>query len=175
MLTGAGLAAYSGIIQATRISTAADAINDLLAEARADAVTQNITVEVRLYDIPGSADPTPAYRAAQLHWLKPDGSHPAINNPLFLPVSVVFDSTVQHSTLIAGNPITPTADAADPRMNAQTRIFHFLSDGSTDLAPGTSWFLTLRAATQSDPAHFPGNWACVTLDPTTGRAQIFRP
>jgi hypothetical protein len=35
--------------------------------------------------------------------------------------------------------------------------------------------MTVRAANQSDPAHFPANWACVAIDATTGRTQIYRP
>jgi hypothetical protein len=92
-----------------------------------------------------------------------------------LPAWVVIDATPAYSSLIAENPQIATPDASDARLNSQTRVFHFLPDGSTDLNPATNWFMTVRAATQSDPAHFPSNWACVQVDPTTGRPQIYRP
>ena len=171
-LSAASVAAYFSMTQAAALGTGAETLNDLLGDARQDAVTQNTPVEVRLYDL---ADPTPDYRAVQLHWLKADGTKPAAGNLLFLPTGVVIDSTAMHSSIIGSNPLTATPDPADSHFNSQTRVFHFFPDGSTDLPAGSSWFLTLRAATQSDPAHFPSNWASITVDPATGRAQIFRP
>jgi uncharacterized protein (TIGR02596 family) len=163
-------AAYSAFSQASALSTGAQLVSDLLAEGREDAITQNITVEVRLY-----ADATSAYRVMQLHWLKPDGTKPALQLPLFLPSAVAIDATAEHSTLIGLNTDTVAPDASDPRVNGATRAVHFLADGSTDLDPAESWFLTLRAATQNDPAHFPDNWACLTINPATGKVAILRP
>ena len=168
-LVAATLGAYHSINQADSLDTAVQEVSDLLTEARGDAMTQNISVEVRLYDVPGTGDANPAYRVMQLHGLKNGAS------PLFLPDSVVLDTTEAHSSLIAANTEAPTPDASDSRLNAQTRVFHFLADGSTDLNSTAEWFLTLRPATSSDPAHFPTDWACLSLDPTTGRVQIFRP
>jgi uncharacterized protein (TIGR02596 family) len=175
VLTAAGLAAYSSIAQATALTEAAQQVSDLLAEGRANATAQNTTVEVRFYDLPGSTDPTPGYRALQLHWLKADGTKPAVQALLFLPALVVIDGTAAHSTLIGANNIATGTDPADPYLNSQTRVFHFLADGSTDLASGGSWFVTVRAATQNNPANFPANWASVAVDPVTGRAQVYRP
>jgi uncharacterized protein (TIGR02596 family) len=169
-LAALGFEAYGVFSQSAALTTGADAVSDLLAEGRDDAITQNITVEVRIY-----ADASGAYRVAQLHWLKSDGTRPALRPALFLPSSVVFDATAAHSSLIAANPDTVAPDASDPRVNGLTRAFHFLSDGSTDLDPAGKWFLTLRAVMQSDPTHFPGNWACLMIDPATGRVSILRP
>jgi uncharacterized protein (TIGR02596 family) len=174
-LVAATLAAYASITQATALTAGAQELSDLLTEARDDAVAKNTTVEVRLYDVPGQGATTADYRVAQLYWINSDGTTPAIGAPLFLPTAIVIDSTAAHSTLIANNIEAPTPDSADSRINAQTRVFHFLADGSTDLPATQSWFLTLRSTNQSDPAKFPGNWACLTLDPTTGRVQVFRP
>jgi uncharacterized protein (TIGR02596 family) len=174
-LIAATLTGYSIVTQAAALTFAAQQMTDFLTEARDDAVAKNTTVEVRLYDVPGPGVATPAYRAAQLYWIKSDHTTPAVNAPIFLPASVVIDPTAAHSSILANNLEVATPDAADPRINGQTRVFHFLGDGSTDLPATQSWFLTLRAVTQSDPAHFPSNWACITLDPTTGRVQAFRP
>ncbi len=174
-LAAASLAGYSAITRASALNTGAQLVSDALTEARQDAMTQNMTVEVRLYDVPASGAPSRAYRALQLHWLKADGTTPGATHPLFLPASVVLDASLLHSTLIAGNDQKPPTDATDPMLNGQTHIFHFLPDGSTDLTPASPWFVTLRAATASDPAHFPSDWACITVDPTTGRVQVYRP
>ena len=166
---------YAGIVQSTAVTTGADMISDLLAEGRTDAVAQNTTVEVRIYDLPPQPGATPAYDALQLHLIKSDGTTPAAANPLLLSSWIVIDTTLSHSPLIAGNTNTATPDLTDTRLNSATRVFHFLPDGSTDLNPATNWFMTVRAANQSDPAHFPANWACVAIDATTGRTQIYRP
>jgi len=166
---------YSATVQATAVTTGADMISDVLTEGRSDAVAQNTTVEVRIYDLPPQPGAAPVYGALQLHWLKANGTTPPVASPALLPAWVVIDATPAHSPLIAANSETATPDASDSRLNSQTRVFHFLPDGSTDLNPATNWFLTVRAATQSDPAHFPSNWASVTVDATTGRPQIYRP
>jgi uncharacterized protein (TIGR02596 family) len=166
---------YSTTVQALAVTTSADILSDALAEGRTSAVTQNTQVEVRIYELPPQPGAAPVYDAIQLHWLKADGTTPAINPVVFLSSWVAIDATAAHSTLIASNAETAKPDASDARLDGNTRVFHFLPDGSTDLNPTTNWFMTVRPAAQSDPAHFPANWACVQIDPTTGRPQIYRP
>ena len=175
VLIGLALDGYTSLIQATALTTGADMLNDTLNEARQSAVTQNCAVEVRIYLSPSQPGSPPAYNALQLHWIRPDGTTPPVGSPVSLPASVVIDATPQHSSLIGINSQPATPDATDGRLNSQTRVFHFLPDGSTDLSPSTKWFLTVRVATQSDPARFPSNWVCVKVDPTTGRVQVYRP
>ena len=127
---------YAGLMQSTAVATGAAMLNDALTQGRADAVAQNTTVEVRFYDVPPQAGAPPAYDALQLHWLKPDGTTPAVAVALLLPSWVVIDTTATYSPLIASNPQMATPDATDSRLNNQTRVFHFLPDGSTDLNPG---------------------------------------
>lgn len=166
---------YSATVQAAAVTTGAEMISDALTEARTSAVAQNTTVEVRIYDLPPQSGASPVYDALQLHWVKADLTTPPVASPLLLPAWIVIDATETHSTLIAANTNIPPLDTGDTRLNSQTRVFHFLPDGSTDLNPATNWFMTVRAASQSDPAHFPSNWACIQVDATTGRAQIYRP
>lgn len=166
---------YSATIQSTAVTTGADMLSDTLTEGRTSAVAQNTTVEVRIYDLPPQPGAAPVYDALQLHWLKADGTTPPVASATLLPAWVVIDATAAHSPLIGLNTQTATPDAGDTRLNSQTRVFHFLPDGSTDLNPASNWFMTVRAATQSDPAHFPSNWASVGVNPTTGRARIYRP
>jgi uncharacterized protein (TIGR02596 family) len=165
----------SSATQSAGITTAAEMINGALVDARSSAMTQNISVEVRIYSLSTGNGQPAAYDALQLHWLKPDGTTPPVNHVLLLPAGAVIDATTGHSPLIAANSQAATPDSSDSRLNTQTRVFHFLPDGSTDLNPATNWFLTVRAATASDPAHFPSNWASVGIDATTGHAQIYRP
>jgi len=174
-LVALGAEGYSALAQAAAVTTGADMLSDVFTEARTSAVAQNTTVEVRIYDLPPQPGGAPVYDAVQLHWVKADGATPPLNNVLLLSSWIAMDATAAHSPLIGANAQTATPDASDTRLNGQTRVFHFLPDGTTDLNPATNWFLTVRPATQSDPAHFPSNWACVKVDATTGRPQIYRP
>jgi uncharacterized protein (TIGR02596 family) len=171
-LGAAAVAGYLSLNRASAVTTGAAVLSEALTEGRQEAVTQNITVEVRLYAAAGGG--ADAYRTLQLHAVNANGT-PALQAAVELPTGVVMDATAAHSTLIGANGETPTPDATDSLLNAQTRVFHFLPDGSTDLNPATTWSLTVRAATQSDPAHFPNDWACLVVDPPTGRVQIYRP
>jgi uncharacterized protein (TIGR02596 family) len=174
-LTTAGLAGFGSMMLSTALGTGADQLRDALGAAQHAAVTQNLPVEVRFYAVPGPGGMGSYYRAVQARALNPDGSITPVAPVMTLPAGVTIDPTAAHSPLIGSNPATATNDPSDPLLNGQTRVFHFLPDGSTDLPAATSWFVTLRAATASDPANFPSNWACLALDPTTGRAQIYRP
>jgi uncharacterized protein (TIGR02596 family) len=162
-------AAYSRFIESTAIDGGAQLVSDALTEARQDAVTQNDTVEVRLYAAPGGN----AYDALQLHWHQADGATPAAAPVILLPPTAVIDATAAHLALVTTHPDAPAADPADPRFDAGTLCFHFLPDGSTDLA--AQGMVTIRAASQSNPAKFPANWACLEIDPLTGRTQVYRP
>jgi uncharacterized protein (TIGR02596 family) len=157
------ISAYNSSAQATAVTTGATMI------------ARNTTVEVRIYDLPTSSSGGAVYDALQLHWVNATNSTPPMSSAVFLPSWVVIDATATHSPLIAQNPETATPDANDARLNSQTRVFHFLPDGTTDLNPATNWFMTVRVANQSDPANFPSNWACIRVDPTTGLPQIYRP
>ena len=159
----------SGFVTSSALNLSAQMIRDSLAEARQDALTQNIPVEVRLYGTSSAG-----YQAWQLRQVATDGTTQALSPFLTLPSTVAIDATPVHSTLIADT-AAPAPDRSDPRLNALTRCFHFLPGGSTDLASSTSWTLTVRAASQADPAKFPANWACIALDPVSGRAQVYRP
>jgi len=166
---------YSAMIQASAVTSGADMLSDVFTEARQGAIAQNTSVEVRIYDLPPQPGAAPAYDAIQLHWVKANGTTPPVSNVLWLSTWVAIDATAAYSPLIGANTQTATPEAGDMRLTGQTRVFHFLPDGSTDLNPATNWFLTVRASTQSDPSHFPSDWACVRVDATTGRPQIYRP
>jgi uncharacterized protein (TIGR02596 family) len=165
------LAALARLMDANALNTAAQMVDDALGEGRQDAVAQNITVEVRLYAAPNGN----GFQELQLYQRNTDGTSTSLAAPVLLPDATTIDATASHSSLVTTNAQTPVADPTDPRLNAQTRCFHFLPTGATDLSPPGPWQLTVRPVTFSDPAHFPTNWACLTLDPLTGRAQVYRP
>jgi uncharacterized protein (TIGR02596 family) len=170
ILTALTVGAFSSLAQGTAVAAGGQMIADTLTEARQDAVSQNLAVEVRIYqDAPG-------YDALQLYWIRADNTTLPIHPLVLLPNTVIIDPTSARSSLLGDVlAVIPPTDAGDPRFNAKTRVFHFLPDGSTDLAVGTNWFLTVRAIAANDPTHFPANWSCVQVDPATGRVQVLRP
>lgn len=174
ILLALAAAGYAGMIQGAAITTGADMISDTFSEGRTSAIAQNTIVEVRFYDVPSQSGGAPTYSALQLHWIKADGSCPPVNHVMSLSSWVAMDATATYSPLIASNTQSPTPDSTDTRLNAQTRVFHFLPDGTTDLSPATNWFVTVRPA-QSGGTTLPSNWACVKIDPATGRSQVYRP
>ena len=122
--------AYTRFIESAAIDSGASMVTDALTEARQDAVTQNNTVEVRLYAAPSGN----AYDALQLHGHNADGTTPALAPAIVLPSAAVIDATPAHLALGTTHQDAPASDPADPRFNAATLCFHFLPDGSTDLA-----------------------------------------
>lgn len=170
ILIGCAMAGAAKLLEANAIGTGAQMVQDGLAEARQDAVTQNLTVEVRVYAAPGGN----GFDTLQLRSLNADGTTAPLARRLLLPTGAVIDGTATHSSLVTTNS-RPAADAGDPFLDANTRCFHFLPAGGTDLAPPGPWMLTVRSAAAGDPSHFPSNWACITVDPVTGRAQIHQP
>jgi len=174
ILGAIGMMSLSSGSQAIDVTTGADLFRDALAEGRAEAMAQNSTVEVRLYARTPATGGGAIYDAMQLHWIR-DGSTPPVAHVVTLPSGTALDTTAAHSTLIASNPQTATPDANDRLLNAQTKVFHFLANGSTDLSTNSQWFMTVRAANASDPAHFPANWACVSISALIGTVQVYRP
>ena len=77
VLVAVVLEGYAGMVQSTAVTTGAAMLSDALTQGRSDAVAQNTTIEVRIYDLPPEAGGAPAYDAMQLHWLKADGTTPA--------------------------------------------------------------------------------------------------
>ena len=122
---------YSATVQASAVTTGADMLGDAFTEARASAIAQNTTVEVRIYDLPPQPGAAPVYDALQLHWLKADGTTPPVATPTLLPASIVIDATAAHSPLIAANGQTATprrqrytAEQPDARVSFFAGRFH---------------------------------------------------
>jgi prepilin-type N-terminal cleavage/methylation domain-containing protein len=104
------VAGYTRFIEATAIDGAAQMVNDVLTEARQDAVTQNKTVEVRLYAASGGN----AYDALQLHWVDSDGTTPAAAPAVILPQAAVIDATPSHLAVVTTHLDATAAKSVEP-------------------------------------------------------------
>lgn len=169
--------AIDGILQASRLSSAADDVRNFLSSAQQLAVAQNVEVEVRLYEsVSGTAaDDTPRVRTLQTLALrthdvgtvgdyKPEGAVLKLDDPL------IISGETQLSSLL-GRTFKTADAAADGRYTA----FHFFPDGSTDLPPTQPWFLTVLETKSAPQSGAPANFVTIQLHPTSGKLRTFRP
>jgi uncharacterized protein (TIGR02596 family) len=200
LIAGFAVPAASTIIRGSALSQASNAIIGQISLARQQALTKNRAVEVRFYrfadpETPGEdvANPsTGKFRAVQLFEVLENGVAVPLDKAQMLPNTVIFayteDKSVGLSSIIdqakAGTPKKPgTNDRAAQRLprgidyNYEFVSFRFLQDGSTDLSPTDSWYVTLiglndRLKTPSEP---PPNFFTVQVDPVSGSTRSFRP
>jgi len=183
ILLVAGTPVAFGVMQASRLGSSGDSVLARLLEAQQMAITQDTDVEVRIYE---GSDSTPRWCALQTYVLK-ISSDPAVDatgEGTFQPAETIFrlDSSVainnqaKLSTLFNLKAVAEDASAVNPGVGLTRHVaFRFHSDGSTDLTPGKSWFLTLVAQTSAADPSPPANYYTIQIDPATGRMRTFRP
>jgi len=183
--------AFTSILKGNDITNATEILTTQLNLARMQAISKNRQVQVRIYsyadpNIPGenpSSSATWNWHALQIFELDPGGVSVPNNKVQKLPNTAVIDYNTNLSTILptAANGralIAGSAAGSIPAVgtNYNYASFIFNPDGSTDLSPGSQWFLTVRninsVSTGSTP---PANFATVQVDPLNGTTLIFRP
>ena len=196
--------AATTILKGSQISQASQQIIGKLSMARQTALSKNRSVEVRFYrygdpNVPGEDPKDPAtgkFRAMQLFEVLENGATVPMGNVDRLPVNVVFSyestNTQGLSSLldkkrgdsVQRDPKKPGSDdPTAPRLpngidyNYQFVAFRFQQDGSTDLAPLGSWYVTLIGLNDrlAQPNKPPANFFTIQLDPVSGGTKIYRP
>lgn len=175
----------SGVLNATRLRTAADTVYNRLLEAQSLALLFNTDTELRFYAVPDLIDPAsrPTLRKLRVLTLQPpdvDEADPvATSGGVFEPVGAItsLDQEIEinpapsHSSIIDLGFTEPAEEDVHGRYVA----VRFRPDGSTSLLPGRPWFLTLHAK----DAHLRGtklrNFVTIQIDPATGRLRSFQP
>jgi uncharacterized protein (TIGR02596 family) len=200
LVAGFTVPAASTILRGSQLSQASGMLVGQISLARQQALTKNRAVEVRFYrfadpETPGEdvANPgTGKFRGIQLFEVLENGIAVPLDKPQMLPNNVVFayteDKSVGLSSIIdqakAGTPKRPgTDDKAAPRLprgidyKYEYVSFRFLQDGSTDMTPTDTWYVTLvglndvlKKATEPPP-----NFFTVQVDPVSGSTRVFRP
>lgn len=193
LLAALAIPAFQNIGASSSLSAGGQSVVDVLTLARQIAVTRNRPVEVRLYKLPESNQPTGApahYRALQIV-LNNAGQLTPLGKPVYLSEPIVISDNVKTSSLLPdpADPILPelTPSLADfslpgAERNYRFRKFQFKPDGATDLPPAASstepaWFLSLYALRQpvKDGTGLPANFFTVQIDPLTGGTKVYRP
>ena len=187
--------AATTILRGSAITQASQTLTDQISFARQRALSRNLAVEVRFYqyadpEAPGEtvSDPTTGqYRAMQLLEVVESGVAIPIGKPERLPISVIMEPSTTFSTLITDTAAAPTRTikqpvASDPELprgvakNYKYVSFRFQQDGSTDLAPAKTWFVTIRNLTDKVTGNTPPpNFFTLQIDPVSGAVKGFRP
>jgi uncharacterized protein (TIGR02596 family) len=188
------------MLKGTDLTQGSNKFVDELDLARQTALSQNREVEVRLYqyadpNMPGESVGTTSswkFRAIQLFEVADSGSSTPVDKAATLPASVIVDkgaSANQNTTLSSitslaqSSPTIPTLYQAPQTFNTPRAgvnynyvSFHFESDGSTDLPPTSSWFITLHNINVGDELSSPPqNFFTIQIDPTDGHVRTYNP
>lgn len=196
--------AASTVVRGTQLTQASSMMTDQLAYARQQALTKNISVELRIIrfadpELPGESikdSTTGQYRAFQLLQVLDAGIAVPLDKVQFLPRSIVVVPG-QYSSLLPTSssgsasfdptqPLHRTAQSSDPdlprnvKKNYDYFAFRFLPDGSTSLQPATNWFLTLVGVSDlpklsNSTALTSMNFFILQLDPASGATRAYRP
>lgn len=191
--------AVGRIMRGSQLTQASGMIVGQINLARQMAMSRNRAVEIRFYrfgdaETPGENVKVPStgkFRALQLFEILDNGVALPLSRVEMLPQNVVFaqsDAGLGVSSLIdsatAGAPKIPgTTDKAAPLLprgvehNYEYVAFRFLQDGSTNLRPTDTWYLTLIGLTDKlkSPSQPPPNYFTVQIDPVSGSTRTFRP
>lgn len=175
--------AISSIGRASSLSTAAQSVAGTLDLARQTAISQNRTIEVRLYKMPEDGQPTATpsgYRSLQLFLVDYDTTN-AFSKPLTFTGPTIFSDNVAASSLMNDTNLpekpAPSGVTVSPvGANYRYRSFYFKPDGTANLSFSTNW--SLAVVNKNDPIKsnsLPANYAKVTIEPMTGKIKIERP
>ena len=184
--------AATTILRGSALTQASQTLTDQISYARQRALSRNLAVEVRFYqyadpEAPGEkvSDPTTGqYRAMQLFEVVESGVAVPLDKSQRLPISVVIEPNATFSTLISAASQIPAKRpvASDPELprgvakNYNYVSFRFQQDGSTNLAPATQWFVTIRNLTDKVTGSTPPpNFFTLQIDPVSGAVKGFRP
>lgn len=186
--------AAPGVIRAlsgNRITTSGDLVLNRLVQAQQQAIAESSTIEVRFYRRidPGSpGNDNGLVRSFQMHRLIDDPLAQAdatgqerfsqpITEIFTLEGGVALSTDDEISSLMRQSDFvtSPIEGETFPENVTGYRPVRFFADGSTDLDPNGIWHLTVVDDREADSAEPPDNFYCIQLDPTTGRARVFRP
>jgi len=167
---------------------------DTLSGARQMAITRNLKVEIRFYQLASSADANDkACRAVQLFLVQSTGKLSPITKVIYFSEPVIISdsksklpNTSTTSTLLAptdgsGNDTTDYINTAamwpvHGVASYQYVSFYFLPTGETNLDPTKNWFATFVLETDPVTANnLPANYITIGIDPSTGKAISYRP
>jgi len=193
ILSALVLPGMRGLISSGNLRGSARALIAQMDLARQTADARNVRVAVRIYQDTTKATDANGHFPYRLIALVIPASASSTGNdqflaaPMGLPGDVIVDSNVQYSSLLNPalgatglQPVAATELASAPlRVRGLSYIqFTFLANGTVDLDPAQSWYLTLvnQTAAPSPSTNTPAaNFATLILDPQTSHTRSYEP
>ncbi|PTY06084.1 hypothetical protein DB346_01575 [Verrucomicrobia bacterium LW23] len=184
-----GMPALRSVMNSYSLKSAGQAIQAQLSYARQEALTSNRAVQVRLYKVSDSENPSsaPQYRAMQSFRETTDASGTLVLTPIspvtFLPSGIVFTDTVTAAaTLFAtgtsGATVNTTGDTAwplpPPHGASPFLSFRFRSNGQTDLS-ASSFFTIVPTRAPIVKNELPANFITFQIDSINGAVRAWQP
>ncbi len=171
--------AIQGAMKASRLRDAADLAFNQIVEAQQLALMADTETEVRFYTGTDLMSPEalPQLRKVEIYVLRPTAENSGSGDDGFEPVGrtatlhpgMIISRQAQHTSLIS------LGFQADRKASkGQYVAFRFHPDGSTNLATGREWFLTVVEEPISEQKK-PTNFITLQVDPITGRLRSFQP
>lgn len=167
------------VLRANHLRMGGHLVVDQLKLARQTAMTKNLPVEIRFYQLPdynSSSSSPEVFRAFQLFLKAPERSVP-LGKAEFLEHPVYFVGNSAPSPLLSRHPALEGSSAGIEIARFGNRYryvaFTYRSDGSTDLSAAGN-FVTL-ALQHDKPIDQGGNFITVQIDPVVGSVQSFQP
>ena len=183
--------AVNTIVRGPLVTQAADTVAGIFNLGRQTAIANNQSVEVRFYQygdpsVTGQSVANPAsgnYRAIQLYLISDNATATPVGAVVNCPQGIIADSGTTISTLLAIGTQAKTWTTTDPQVSLPRAgtsynccVFRFRPDGSTNLPPTTSWFITLHNLIDGDGRTTPPpNYVTIQVDPTNGESIVYRP
>ena len=191
--------AATTILRGSAITQASQTLTDSISLARQMALSKNRAIEVRFYqyadpETPGEVGPpaNPQWRALQLFEVLESGTPVPVGKVQTLPISVVMNpgaasANTLSSLILCDAKNTPTitkgqASTNNPDLprgigkNYSYVAFRFQQDGSTNLSPSNTWFVTIHNLTPPVVGTTPpANFFTLQIDPVSGAIKGFRP
>lgn len=180
--------AFRSMTESSTLTSAAGMLADQLNLARQTAITRNLPVEFRIYQV-GTGPNAPYRMIGSAIVGSGQGGTEWVTLPKPLPGSIIIDTANNHefSSLLrpgAGNQ-APFARPAETGAGVPAAVrnrpyiaFTFRPDGSTDLNPDppNPWTFSVRAERSMPVGDRPAyNFVTLLLDPVLGRVRSFRP
>lgn len=182
------------IIRGSQLTQASQVMTDQISLARQFALTKNRAVEVRFYrfadiEAPGEdldKPETGKFRALQLFEISENGTPSPLGKIHRFPVAVMMNSDLL-STLVdengTGDQAPRKPNDSDPELPRGVKrkyefsSFRFRPDGSTNLLPNKTWYVTVHQVTDvvRDKKTPPPNFFTLQIDPVSGTSKSYRP
>jgi uncharacterized protein (TIGR02596 family) len=177
LLIGLSVPAISSTLRASHLNTASQTVIDQLSFARQSAMSRQLPVEVRFYNLPDydsdSGSSPKSYRALQSFVYDDSGAQP-LSRVQYFSSPVIISSDTSQSSLFD---IVPESGSITNipvyGKNYRYRSVYFKPSGSLNVQ-GSNLCLTVLLGSTA-PLSQVGNFSTIQIDSHTGRIQTFRP